>query len=119
MTNGFGDYLDTSTIDSALAGVAELKRIVKSSSSSGIRIRVAIGEAKTKLELALVPRMIKEFGDLANICVNIRADEHGVVDGEMYVQAKRYVVQSVCCNCNLVTFRFCVLTSVLTGSDRS
>lgn len=83
VTNPFGEYLDTSTLESALEGVGELKRIVESGSSSGIRIRVAIGEARNAAELALVPAMIKAFGDLCNICVNIKADEHGVVDAEM------------------------------------
>ena len=82
VTNPFGEYLDTSTLPSALEGVAELKRIVEAG-STGIRIRVAIGEARTAGELSLVPAMIKAFGDLCNICVNVKADEHGVVDAEM------------------------------------
>jgi hypothetical protein len=53
VTNGFGEYLDTSSLDAALQGLAEIKRIVEVA-SSGIRIRLAVGEARTADELELV-----------------------------------------------------------------
>ena len=92
VTNPFGEYLDCSSADSALAGLGALKAILDAD-DSGIRIRFAIGEARTPAELALVPRLIAEFGDLANICVNVQRDEQGLVDAEMCALAADTVVQ--------------------------
>jgi len=76
--------LDCKSIESALAGLAILKAVVEESGrSAGLRIRVAIGEARTANELALVPKMIAAYGDLCNICLNIGADENGLVDAHM------------------------------------
>ena len=82
VTNPFGEYLDCSSIETALAGLAAVKAILDAD-SSGIRIRFAIGAARTAAELALVPRMIAAYGDLCNICVNVEADEAGLVDAHM------------------------------------
>ena len=37
----------------------------------GTRVRFSIGAATNEAELALVPELIKEAGDLANSCINI------------------------------------------------
>ena len=94
VTNPFGEYLDCSSPETALAGLEVLKQAsVAASASAGLRIRVAIGAAQTAEEMALVPSMIKAFGDLCNICVNIEADENGVVDAVMCDLAAGAVVE--------------------------
>ena len=82
MTNPFGEYLDCSSLESALAGLLAVKAILDAD-DSGIRIRFAIGAARNAAELALVPQMIAAYGDLCNICVNVEADEAGLVDAQM------------------------------------
>lgn len=83
VTNPFGEYLDCSSIDTALSGLATLSAAARDAASAGIRIRLAIGAAQTKAELMLVPQMIREYGDLCNICLNVGTDQHGVVDAEL------------------------------------
>lgn len=48
-----------------------------------MRIRFAIGEARTQQELAILPDLINEFGDLCNVCVNISADETDFLNNEL------------------------------------
>jgi len=81
VTNPFGEYLDCTSADTALAGLKEIKAIL--AADTGVRIRFALGAARTKSELSLVPQLIAAYGDLANICVNVRVDEHGFVDAYM------------------------------------
>ena len=57
VTNPFGEYLDCSSIDTALSGLATLSAAARDAASAGIRIRLAIGAAQTKAELMLVPQM--------------------------------------------------------------
>lgn len=98
VTNPFGEYLDTSSLAAALTGLGNLKETVETAGgATGLRIRVAIGEARTAAELALVPEMIAAYGDLCNICVNVAADEHGVVDAEMCAQAAEVVAKLATC----------------------
>ena len=74
--------------------MATFKAVVEDAGrSTGIRIRVAIGEARNASELALVPSMIAAYGDLCNICVNIEADGNGLVDGHMCELAAGVVVE--------------------------
>ena len=81
ITNPFGEYLDTSTTETACAGVRELQALLNPlEKEKGIRVRFSIGAALSKSELALVPALIREAGDLANCCVNVTADELGVPD---------------------------------------
>ena len=54
---------------------------------AGIRIRFAIGEATTAHEIEILPELIKEFGDLCNVCVNVGLDEFGILDNALIVQA--------------------------------
>ena len=83
VTNPFGQYLDTSSEEAVLLGLGTLKTILAEVAIPGIRIRCAVGAAVTSAELQLVPAMIRDYGDLANICVNIGADEYGMVDAAM------------------------------------
>lgn len=87
VTNPFGEYLDTSTKDSALADMEKLKNILSGSTMPKIRIRFAIGAATSQEDLQMVPALIQSYGDLANVCVNITADELGVPDRAMCAAA--------------------------------
>jgi len=81
IANPFGEYLDTSSSEAALKGVADLKALLDAlEKEAGTRIRFSIGAAASAQELQLVPDLIKDGGDLANCCVNVRQDEWGVVD---------------------------------------
>jgi hypothetical protein len=82
VTNPFGEYLDTTNIDTARADLLFLSELLRSTQSPKLRIRFAIGEAKTTQEIALLPELIQEFGDLCNACVNVGRDEHGILDNE-------------------------------------
>lgn len=82
VANPFGEYLDTSSPAAAKAGLSAIRAILNSLGSSGLRIRFAAGEARNPAEIALLPELIREFGDLCNACVNIRADENGLPDNE-------------------------------------
>jgi hypothetical protein len=81
--NPFGEYLDTCTSATALAGMDKLKAILSSAAitSLGIRIRFACGAATTVHEVTeIVPALIQGAADLANCCVNIPCDELGLPD---------------------------------------
>ncbi|STZ77116.1 DUF711 family protein [Bergeriella denitrificans] len=80
VANPFGEYLDTADIAAASQGLAQIRDILNRLNANGLRIRFAIGEARTPQEIALLPELIRDFGDLSNACVNIDADEHGVLD---------------------------------------
>ncbi|QIR77009.1 DUF711 family protein [Sulfurospirillum diekertiae] len=83
VTNPFGEYLHTSSYHAVLKDMQALATVLKSPSMPKIRIRFAIGEAKTEEEIALLPEMIKAFGDICNACVNISVDELGIVDRDL------------------------------------
>lgn len=93
VTNPFGDYLDTTTLDSAREDLLHLSTLLKSSDTSGLRVRFAIGEAKTDNEIAILPELIKEFGDLCNICVNVGMDEHGILDNDLILHSAKAVTE--------------------------
>lgn len=93
VTNPFGEYLNTTSFHSALKGMGMLSEILKSPSMPPIRIRFAIGEAKTPDEIALVPEMIKAFGDICNVCVNVGVDDLGIVDHELTLHCAKAVVE--------------------------
>lgn len=78
VTNAFGEYLDTSSLESALADMEILSQTIKEASISNMRVRFAIGEAKSSHEIEMTPELIKAFGDICNICVNVPCDELGV-----------------------------------------
>ena len=45
-----------------------------------MRIRFAVGEAVGAHEIALLPELIRDYGDLCNACVNVGMDENGFLD---------------------------------------
>ena len=96
VTNPFGEYLDTSTRERVLGGLEALASILKAIAGP-IRIRFAVGAASSVAELALVPAMIAAHGDLCNICVNVEADAHGVVDAAMCDAAAACVAELAQC----------------------
>ena len=93
VTNPFGEYLDVSTLESAKDGLACLSGIIRSFDLDGTRIRVAIGEARNRAEIALVPELISAFGDLCNVCVNVGLDEAGFLDNELIRCSAQAVAQ--------------------------
>jgi len=91
VTNPFGEYLNTQTLESARHDLSYLSELLLGLDASDIRMRFAIGEAKTKHELSLIPELIKEFGDLCNVCVNIDMDNNGVLDNELIIDCAQAV----------------------------
>ena len=90
VTNAFGEYLDTSSITSAKKDLELISNILDKSTTS-LRIRFAIGEAKTFEEVDLLPELILAFGDLANACVNVSLDENEILDNDLIVQSVKAV----------------------------
>lgn len=79
--NPFGEYVDTSSAAAALESVGKLKRVIAELPlPEGIRVRCAIGAARNASELKLVPALVKAYGDLANICLNVPCDSLGIPD---------------------------------------
>jgi len=93
VTNAFGEYLDTSSYHAVLKDMHQLSEVLKSPSMPNIRIRFAIGEAKTQEEIALLPEMIKAYGDICNACVNIDADELGIAEHDLTLCCAKTVVE--------------------------
>lgn len=87
VTNPFGEYLDLSSEQAALADMERLKEILSGSDMPKVRIRFAIGAATSKEDLLMVPALITKYGDLANVCMNIGADELGVPDQDLCAAA--------------------------------
>ena len=98
VTNPFGEYLDTTNIQSAKIGLDKITQLLdklnhsenaesidnaESNSSQSLRIRFAIGEAKTVQEIKLLPELIAQYGDLCNACVNVPVNDLGILDNEL------------------------------------
>lgn len=83
VSNPFGEYLDTGSLHDAAHGLAEIRRILNDLNQNGLRIRFAVGEARTDAEIALLPGLIAEYGDLCNACVNVPIDENGFLDNDL------------------------------------
>ena len=83
VTNPFGEYLNTDNLNSAKFDLMFLSKLLNSIDTSGMRIRFAIGEAKTLNEIEILPELVKEFGDLCNVCVNVDVDEFGILNNEL------------------------------------
>lgn len=83
VTNPFGEYLNTESLGSAREDLSYLSGLLNSSDLSGIRVRFAIGEARTQNEISLLPELVKEFGDLCNVCVNVDLDDFGILDNQL------------------------------------
>lgn len=93
VTNSFSEYLDLTDIKTAKQDLAYLKTLLTALNESGLRIRFAIGDAKTKQEIALLPELIANYGDLCNACVNVEMDEFGILDNETILQSAEIVKQ--------------------------
>ena len=93
VTNPFGEYLDTRDLVSMREGLNYLTQLLQSLDTSGLRVRFAIGEAKTKHEISLLPELIQEFGDLCNVCVNVKLDEFGVLDNDFISSSAKAVTE--------------------------
>ena len=94
ITNPFGEYLDLTNLQTAKADLQYLTELLNKFNESGIRLRFAIGAARNKEEIELLPELIAAYGDLCNACVNVPLDEHGVLDNELIEQSV-YAVQQI------------------------
>lgn len=94
VSNPFGEYLDTGSLHATAQGLAEIRRILNELNQNGLRIRFAVGEARTDAEIALLPGLIAEYGDLCNACVNVPIDENGFLDNEL-IRKSVAVVQEI------------------------
>ena len=93
ITNPFGEYLDLTNLQTAKADLQYLTELLNKFNESGIRLRFAIGAARNKEEIALLPELIAAYGDLCNACVNVPL-ENGVLDNELIEQSV-YAVQKI------------------------
>lgn len=91
VTNPFGEYLNTESLESAKVDLRYLSQLLNAVDDAEMRMRFAIGEARTKKEIELLPELIREFGDLCNACVNVSLDEFGILDNELIEQAVKAV----------------------------
>ena len=94
ITNPFGEYLDLTNLQTAKADLQYLTELLNKFNESGIRLRFAIGAARNKEEISLLPELIAAYGDLCNACVNVPLDENGVLDNELIEQSV-YAVQRI------------------------
>jgi len=94
VTNPFGEYINTDSLETAREDLSYLSTLLELTNTSKMRIRFAIGEARTKQEIKLIPELISEFGDLCNVCVNVNLDEFGVLDNEL-IQSSVEAVQKI------------------------
>ena len=94
VSNPFGEYLDTGSLHAAAQGLAEIRHILNELNQNGLRIRFAVGEARTDTEIALLPGLIAEYGDLCNACVNVPIDENGFLDNDL-IRKSVAVVQEI------------------------
>ena len=91
VTNPFGEYLNTRSYETAQADLQYLSDLLTAANNSALRVRLAIGEAQTANELLILPELIKAFGDLCNVCVNVPLDEFGVLDNTLIEQSVQTV----------------------------
>ena len=91
VTNAFGEYLDTSSLENAKADLQVLTKLLNSFTNDGLRIRFAIGEAKTINEIELLPQLIASYGDLCNACVNVLVNEYDILDNELIKHCSKAV----------------------------
>jgi len=91
VTNAFGEYLDTTSLETAIKDMQYLSDLLQSDSMPNIRIRFAIGEAKTLQEIQMLPVLVKKFGDLCNVCVNVGVDFLGVPNSSLTYECAKVV----------------------------
>ena len=87
VTNPFGEYLDLSSVEHAKADLTYLKQLLNVMNDSGLRIRFAVGEARNAAEIAMLPELISDFGDLCNACVNVALDENAILNNDLIIQS--------------------------------
>lgn len=87
VTNAFSKYLNLDSLFEAKNDLQLISDILDKYSDSNLRIRFAIGEAQSSEELAILPELIRDFGDLCNACVNIGIDENSILDNELIKQS--------------------------------
>lgn len=94
VTNPFGEYLNTSDINTAKKSLAQItQHLDELNKNNELRIRFAIGEACTAHEIALLPELIKDYGDLCNACVNVPMNEHGFLQNKLIEQSVQAIQQ--------------------------
>lgn len=93
VTNSFGEYLNTESYETAKSDLQYISELLEKSNQSGLRLRFAIGEAKTKHEIRLLPELVRDFGDLCNVCVNISSDEYGILANDFIDESARTVLK--------------------------
>lgn len=105
VTNPFAEYINTDNLETAKADLEQLMQILQrvqdipydnelnNQKNNTMRLRFAIGEAKTAQEIALLPELIRDYGDLCNACVNVTADEIGILDNELITHCVQAVQQ--------------------------
>lgn len=49
--------------------------------------------AKTKHEIKLLPELVKDFGDLCNVCVNVNPDEFGILENDLIDESAKTVLK--------------------------
>jgi len=91
VTNPLGEYLDTRSVETARTGLEGIGELLNAPDMPDLRVRFAVGEARTAQEISVLPMLIKEFGDLCNACVNVELDESGVLDNELVTHAAEAV----------------------------
>ncbi|AXH09427.1 hypothetical protein CP960_04170 [Malaciobacter halophilus] len=91
VTNAFEEYLNISSIATAKKDLAYISSLLNKYSNENLRIRFAIGEAKTKEQIEMLPKLIASYGDLCNACVNIKKDEFDILDDETILQCAKAV----------------------------
>lgn len=94
VTNAFGEYLNTSSLQTAKEDLTYITQLLNDLPSQELRMRFAIGEAKTYEEIALLPDLIRDFGDLCNACVNVPLDNNGVLDNTL-IHASSKAVEKI------------------------
>lgn len=93
VTNPFGEYLDTRSVEAARAGLEDIGDLLNAPDMPDLRVRFAVGEARTAQEISVLPMLIAAFGDLCNACVNVELDEAGVLDNGLITQAAEAVAE--------------------------
>ena len=91
VTNPFGEYLNTESYETAHKDLSYIRHLLGSMQGNGPRVRFAIGEAKSAYEIRLLPKLIRDFGDLCNACVNIALDEDGVLINRLVDESAKAV----------------------------
>lgn len=93
VTNPFGEYMDTTDSQTAENDLQYISQLLDQHNESNIRLRFAIGEARTPHEISILPELIQKFGDLCNVCVNVPVDDYGILDHQLIQLSAQAVKQ--------------------------